>query len=107
MTFYMFYEEGTGRPISSSLVIPPRVTSGVGIKEFANPPLDSEMWDEETLEFVPRPAKLQVDRIDEFMSYFSPESFSQVQREKIVGLLVEMLGDRRFRNYLESFQING
>lgn len=61
MPYYVIYRVATGDPVSETsdpALISDPLRAGLAVKEFAQRPLPTQMWDAATLDFLTRPAKV-------------------------------------------------
>ncbi len=105
-----YYLIDTGRPTSLGTVFGPTPPRHAFI-EFVEKPLDSDMWDEATLSFIPRPPKILIDRWEDLLADpdFAP-GHSQVPSPFRAGLeraIQNIMGNERFRNVAETKEIGG
>ncbi|KKK57792.1 hypothetical protein LCGC14_3050920 [marine sediment metagenome] len=107
MTWFALYETATGRLTSVGTVVTDPLPPGLTKKNLgANRPPDTEMWDEVTKEFIPRPVKVLVDRFDDdLLMHVQFVQFQNVynglnpgQKKQVRGDLITWLGGERFRN---------
>lgn len=111
MTWFAVYEIATGRLKSVATVVADPLPPGLAKKNLgANLPPDTEMWDESTLTYVPRPIKVLVDRFDEdLLTHVEFIQFQNVfnglnpgQRKQVRDDLITWLGEARIRNAASS-----
>lgn len=100
MTWYCYYDD-TGRLVSQGSLDTPAPDGLTRLELPAKPP-DSQMWDESTRSFVPRPAKVLVDRLQDLAD--DPElvavwqQLTVAQRQVLRDRLGRLLGQYRYRN---------
>lgn len=103
--------DGRLRSVGSVWTEPP----GTDFREYAEKPDDSEnMWDEATRNFIPRPPKILIDRMDDLEGHPTFLQFQEVfdtltsqQKAKVRNALRMMLWSEQFRNVAESIKIGG
>lgn len=83
--------------------------SGLDFLEMEEKPPDTDMWDEGTRSFIPRPPKVLVDRWDDLLNDpdFGPSHANlpppfRAAQERAVK---KLLGDERFRNQGEGKEV--
>lgn len=114
MTWYAIYNKSTGRLVSLGTVITDPLPAHLEAVTLADKPADSEMWDEATKAYVPRPAKVLMDRLQDLVTHgdyaddFKAvwDTLSAGNKTKIRNGLIRLLGRHRFRNQSESIEIN-
>ena len=111
MTWFAVYEIATGRLRSVGTVITDPLAPGLAKKDLGPTlPPDSEMWDEATKGFVPRPVKVLVDRFDgDLLTNVTFIQFQNIynglnpgQKKQVRDDLIIWLGEERFRNKSSS-----
>ena len=114
MTWFAVYEAATGRLRSVGTVITDPLAPGLAKLDLGlvRPP-DSEMWDEATLSYVPRPAKVLVDRFDvDLLTHNRYKGFVEVynslsspDKAKIRNAIRDLLGPRTHRDSDEPLSL--
>ncbi len=99
-----------GQPVSRTSTDPTGrigARTDIAAKEFALRPVDETVWDNATLDFVPIPARVFVDRVDDFFA--DSRIVDAALRGRDVGpittVLQDMFGKERFRRDTESVNI--
>lgn len=112
MTWRAIYETATGRLLSVGSVWtdPPR--EHTAFKEYVDRPDQGNDWDVGTLDFVPRPPKVLIDRMDDLETHPTFLQFAEVfdtltnqQKAKVRNAIRKMLGAEQFRLVSESVEI--
>ena len=107
MTWFAVHEIATGRLVSMATVVADPLPPGLTKKNLgAGKPPDTEMWDEATTSFVPRPPKTLIDRFDDdLLTHVEFKQFQNVynslnpgQQKQVRDDLIIWLGGIRFRN---------
>ena len=98
--WYAVYEAATGRLVSEGTVVANPLPPGLVLKIVPKPD-DSAMWNQSSLDFVPRPAIVMVDRVVDFSEDPTIKSiFLKLpleDRQALRSALAVLLGRRRFR----------
>ena len=97
------YRVSDGAIVSVGTVIADPLPRGLAKKPIAGPPGHVD-WNPTTLEFDSRPPPVpDVDRVDEFIAKLGPNG----RRIDVTvrAELIDLLGDRRFRDPREDYQI--
>ena len=110
MACYALYETTTGRLRSLGSVVVDPVPDGMSVLLVGeNPPDANVMWDEATRSFISRPAKVLVDRLQDFASQPGVvdfwQSLTNAQRVALRDALIKLLGPERWRNQNGNFEI--
>lgn len=99
-----------GQPVSRTTVDPTgRIgeRTDIAAKEFAFRPAEDTIWDNATLDFIPIPAHIFVDRVDDFFA--DPRIVAAALRARditaITPVLQDMFGSERFRRDTEGVNI--
>lgn len=100
--WHYLYEAGTGRLLSETEAdAAPDVPVGVAVLSRDSRAEDTEMWEEASKSFAPRPAKVLVDRLTDLANDpVLSEVWSRLtatQRTTLRNRLIRLLGYRRFR----------
>ncbi len=98
----------TGQVISRTddLAAVNRLREFEAVKGFSSVPADTVMWDNATLDFIPIPPPVQIDRVD--VDIFGDVAFAPIllltarQQDDIRILLERVLGRERFRGDTEG-----
>lgn len=113
MTWYAIFETASGRLESigerDDALRTARLES---VALDAAPDLSSVMWDETTRDFVARPAKVLVDRLDDIQSHPDASDFltafnslNAANRTRVRNFLIWLLNRYRYRNQSESLRL--
>ena len=99
-----------GQPVSRTSTDPTErigARTDIAAKEFAFRPADNMIWDNATLDFIPIPAKVFVDRVDDFFADSRIIAANLRVRDitAITAVLGEILGSERFRRDTENVNI--
>lgn len=104
------YRTDTGALVSVGTVVTGELPPGTAVLPLADRPSDSEMWDESSRTFVPRPAKVLVDRMDDLIDdpEFAPlwASLNTGRRSRMRAVLARLLGRRRYRAAGETMELD-
>lgn len=105
MTWHAIYETQSGRLVSVGEVVANPLPSGLTDLPLLTEPTDREMWDPPTRAFVPRPAKVLVDRLDDLRDHPSFDdlrtamaSLNASQRATVRAAIGRLLGRQRYRS---------
>ena len=107
------FDSTTGRLLSVGSVwtIPPRPGTDF-LETFERPDQGGNMWDEATRDWVPRPQKVLIDRMDDLESHPSFKPFQDVfnalsggEKGKMRSSIIKLLGADRFRSSTQSVEI--
>lgn len=103
MPWYAVYETTTGKLVSLGTVLAQTLPANLTAKDLGlNKPPDLQMWDEATRSFVPRPAKVLVDRVAGLIADPVLAStwarLTPSQRSILQTRLGEVLGTYRYRH---------
>lgn len=103
MACFALYETATGRLHSLGNVVVDPVPDGMTVMLVGdNPPDASVMWDEATRTFVPRPAKVLIDRLQDFLDRPGVQavwdSLTPGQKIAVRDALIRILGPKRYRS---------
>lgn len=96
MPWFLVIETATGRLVSQGSVAAAQPPPGLEIRQTPSKPSDSEMWDETTQSFIPRPAKTVRDRFKEFMNSQDISGMNTASKTKIQSALDAVFADVRF-----------
>ena len=106
------FETVSGRLVSVGTVWTDPIPAGLDFLETVNKPGASDMWDETSRNWVPRPPKVLIDRMDDLEGHPTFLQFKEVfdtltaqQRAKVRNAIRKMLGEEQFRNVNESLEI--
>lgn len=109
MTWTALYQDATGRLLSVGTVVADQLPAGTVAVVLAEKPRRDQMWDSATRSFVPRPAKVLVDRLVDLRTRARYADFRDVyqrlsaaDRTKVRDALALFLGRARYRNQAES-----
>lgn len=114
MTWYAIYETATGRLESIGERDEPLRTARLDSLALEQQPnLSQIMWDETTRGFVPRPAKVLVDRLDDFLTHPNYADFQTLwnalnatNKTRLRNIAIRLLGRNRYRNANQSVEID-
>ena len=113
MAWRQYFEIATGRPTSNGTVFGP-TPPGYDFVEFADKPPDSDMWDDATASFIPRPPKLLFDRMDDMETNTHPTfvafqtAFNQLNpqnKARVRNAIRFLLLDFQIRSEQEKIQL--
>lgn len=121
MPWYSLYDKLTGRLHSLGTVLAEEITDGLEAKELSGWGTTGEqckdeppniMWDETTRDFIPRPAKVLIDRLEDLINHPDYAEFKEIwdglnatRKQKIKNALVKFLGRARWRNQGQSIVV--
>lgn len=101
MSWFAIVEESTGRLISTGSVIAPVLPLGIIAIPISGPPDPDQMWNAQTQQFVARPPKVLIDRLDDIRArsgiIATLQAITPDQRQIIMDTFIWLLGNRRFR----------
>ena len=101
MSWVAIVEESSGRLLSTGSVVAPILPIGVIAIPINGPPDSDQMWNEQTQQFVARPPKVFIDRLDDLRARSGVANALQAlaapQRQAIVDAFIWLLGRRRYR----------
>lgn len=111
MTWRAYYLAATGELQSEgSGGFPDTLPPGWTFKEYPDrPDIHSLMWDNAARDFIARPPKVLVDRLDDLLTV--PEfltvwnSLNATRKTQIRTALIRLLGNHRYRNQGEPLEI--
>lgn len=102
MAWHYLYETATGRLVSEAEAdVAPVVPTGLSVLSRPDRVSTSEMWDQVAAVFVPRPAKVIVDRLTDLDN--DPDlsavwtRLTAAQRTALRNRLIRLLGGQRMR----------
>jgi hypothetical protein len=102
LPWHAVIDDATGRLVSLGQVVADPLPAGLVAQDLPGRPADSQMWDEATRSFVPRPPKVLVDRIQDLADDPALVAvwtrLTAVQRTALRNRLVQLLGPHRFRS---------
>ena len=115
MTWYVIYSTTSGSLFSQGSAPPSPLPGGLITASLAEQPAASQMWDGESLIFVPRPAKVLRDRLQDILTHPDYALDLQViwagltapQKTLLRNGLIRLLGRERFRPDGENVTIGG
>ena len=106
MLWYAVYNSVSGRLDSVGTRVAEALPPDVVAVELAEEPTAAMMWDEAARAFVPRPAKVLADRLQDILNH--PDygddiqllwnSLNSTQRTRLRNGLIKLLGRARWRN---------
>ena len=113
MTWRAIFETPSGKLVSIASVWTAPTPPGLDFVEYAErPDVDGVMWDEATTDWVPRPPKIRIDRMDDLEAHPTFLQFQQVfdtltnqQKAKVRNAIRMMLGTEQFRNVTQGIRI--
>lgn len=110
--WYAIYNTTSGFLYSVGTVITQPLRPGTTSLELAGEPTPAVMWDESTRNFIPRPPKVLIDRLQDIITHADYADFKEVwdalnaaRKEKVRNGLVRLLGRARWRNASESITV--
>lgn len=111
-TWYAIYQTNDKKLVSIASVLPAVQDSKFTYEALlGKPDLNAVMWDEITASFISRPAKVLIDRFEEFKKHSTSKSdwdaLSLASKNNFESVIVEMLGTKRYRNKASPFAIGG
>lgn len=103
--FRAIYDTATGQLISIGSVWPDPLPPGLSFAEYVDQPdLSVVVWDEAARDFIPRPAKVLIDRLEDLLAdpRFADfqnlwQSLNASRRQQVRDALILLLGRRRWR----------
>jgi hypothetical protein len=105
MTWFALHETATGRLESIGEIVDDDAVAARGLTKVAlagKPLLKGVMWDPVTRTFVPRPAKVLIDRLEDIKTDADFKAFwdglNPAQQTKMRDFFIRFLGALRFRN---------
>ncbi len=102
--WFAIYQTANGTLVSLATVVADPLPAGLTKKVVAERPPDSQ-WSTTLLDWEPRPPPpLDVDRVDEFIVGL-PKKLRQQDEQDIRLALVALLGDTRFRDPSDSYEV--
>jgi len=100
--WYAVVEKSTGRAISFGTKIASILPAEWEAIPISNQPGSEQVWDEATRSLIPRPPKVLIDRVDDVLAKPTVQTFisglNSGQRNLFRAILIELLGNRRFRS---------
>ena len=121
MPWYALYDKLTGRLHSLGTILAEKIPDSLAVKELsgwgesdnqaeAEPP--GIMWDEVTRDFIARPPKVLIDRLEDIITNPDYAEFKEVwdllnatRKQKVKNALARLLGRARWRNVSESITV--
>lgn len=101
---WAIYRESDGELVSLATVVADPLPAGLAKKVVAAYPHDSQ-WNTTVLDWEPRPPPPpDVDRVEEFLTRVGV-AFKGAADTKVRGELVALLGDSRFRDPSDSYEV--
>lgn len=102
----VFYDDTTGRAVSMGSVWVDQLPPGIAFKEYGAPAdLSAQMWNEATRDFIARPPKVLVDRLQEILTNPAYPDFQTLwaalnatRRQQLTNALARLLGKARYRS---------
>ena len=111
MVWYAVYESATGRLLSVTTLLGD-LPVGVTTLNLAGEPADNQMWDSTTRTFIPRPAKVLVDRLQDILSNPAYADFATAynvlnaaNKTRLRNMLIKLLGRQRYRSQGEPTEM--
>lgn len=106
MACFALYETATGRLHGLGHIVADPLPDGFSVMLVGDDPPDaSVMWDEATRSFIPRPPKVVIDRLQDFLARPGVQaiwdSLTDNQRTAVRTALIRILGSRRYRSEQE------
>jgi len=98
MSWFILYDDKSGRMVSQGTIVAERLPEGVVLLELLGRPPDSDMWDPATLRFVPRPAKVLKDVYDDVLAEFRGRGLNVPPplEAALKQALIDVVGNDRF-----------
>lgn len=110
--WYAIYDTTSGFLYSVGTVITDPLPPGTAALELPGEPTPAVMWDEATRNFILRPPKILIDRLQDIIAHADYADFkavwdklTPVQKEKVRNALIKLLGRARWRNVSESITV--
>ncbi len=104
------YRVSDGVLLGCGTVLPDRLPDGSATRTYLERPDQGTRWDPSTLDFVPVPAPVYVDRLQDLVNhpYLSSvwSRLTVAQRQQMRRTMVWLLGSRRYREPLEDVAID-
>jgi len=104
MAWYAVHDTLTGRLISIGQVIADPMPPNQVALPLVDRPADTQVWDETLRQFVVRPAKVSVDRLQDLVTNPAYSEFqtaynalSAANRQRLADALARLLGRARYR----------
>ena|SRR3990167_5317272 len=114
MTWFAVFETLTGRLHSIGEVLADPLPVDLSTLVLAGQPDASQMWDQDTRQFIARPPKVLVDRLQDILTNPNYSEFQTVwnglntaRKTQLRNAMILLLGPARFRNPTETVEING
>lgn len=121
MPWYALYDKLNGRLHSLGTVLAEKIPDDLEIKELSGWGTTGEqaldeppniMWDEATRDFITRPPKVLIDRLEDIITHSDYADFKEVwdllnvaRKQKVKAALIRLLGRARWRNVSESITV--
>ena len=112
MVWYALYETINGKLVSVGTVIADPLPTGLTSISLPDKPADNQMWDEVTRAFVPRPAKVLVDRLQDILTNPAYADFTTAynalnttNKTRLRNMLIKLLGRQRYRSQGEPTEM--
>lgn len=114
MAWFLIYDTATGR-LESECDTEITAKAGKTVLHLADRPNISAggvTWDTVTRTFIPRPAKVLIDRLDDiqtnsnfadFMTVYN--SLNTANKTRLRNMIIRLLGNRRYRASLEAVEL--
>jgi hypothetical protein len=111
MAWYVLYDTATGAKISESdsPIIPDANRSVLTLESRPDESRSGVMWDTATRNFVPRPPKVEIDRLQDVLTHpaFADyqtwyNSLNATNKTRSRNSLIWALGNRRYRSESQS-----
>jgi len=104
MAWYAVYNGVTGRLVSVGQVVADPLSEDLVASLLAGRPGDDEMWDEATRQFVARPVKVLIDRLQDLLTNPAYAEFltaynalNPANKQRLRDALIRFLGRARYR----------
>ena len=114
MTWYAVYDTVTGHLQSVGEVLASPMPDSLSILVLVSQPDSTVMWDDNTRQFIPRPAKVLIDRLDDILTNPNYSEWQTVwnalnttRKTQLRNAMIRLLGGARFRNQSEPVEIEG
>lgn len=113
MTWFAIHD-ANGKLLSAGTVIAPNLPADWVVKEYPTKPPDTDMWDEASRNYIVRPPKVLIDRLQDILdhpAYADIANFysnlNPANKTRFRNFLIKILGARRWRNQAETISLDG
>ena len=101
MPWFAIIDKSTGRLQSIGTRVAPKLPTTLEVRALNGKPIEGEMWDEATREFILRPPKVIIDRVDDIMNDPSLPPLSTAQKTALRKVIGRIMGSARRRSIHE------